>query len=175
MDLKPLIREIDDFPIPGISFKDITTLLKDPQGMIATIDQLAEKLSEAQVNPDYIVGVESRGFIFGATLAYKLGLGFVLVRKPKKLPAAVYAVEYALEYGSDRLEIHQDALPPGSRAVIIDDLLATGGTAAATGELIQKTGAVLAGFGFIIELVDLSGRKRLPEVPVISLVKYSEQ
>jgi len=175
MDLKPLIREIDDFPIPGISFKDITTLLKDPQGMTAAIDQLAKKLSETQVNPDYIVGVESRGFIFGATLAYKLGLGFVLVRKPKKLPAAVYAVEYALEYGSDRLEIHQDALPPGSRAVVIDDLLATGGTAAATGELIQKTGAVLAGFGFIIELVDLPGRKRLPEVPVISLVQYSEQ
>ena len=172
MDLKPLIREIPDFPIPGINFKDITTLLQNPQGFRSAIDQLAEQIQAQNINPEYIVGIESRGFIFGAALAYKLGLGFVLVRKPKKLPAPVYAIEYALEYGSDRLEIHQDALPPGSRAIIIDDLLATGGTATATGELIQKTGAVLAGFGFIIELVDLPGRKCLPDVPIISLVQY---
>jgi len=172
MDLKPLIREIPDFPIPGINFKDITTLLQNAQGLQEAIDQLAAQIEIAQIKPDYIVGIESRGFIFGAPLAYKLGLGFVVVRKPKKLPAPVHAIDYALEYGSDRLEIHQDALPAGSRVVIIDDLLATGGTAAATGELIKKTEAVLAGYGFIIELTDLPGRKRLPDVPIISLVEY---
>jgi adenine phosphoribosyltransferase len=121
---------------------------------------------------DYIVGIESRGFIFGMPLAYKLGVGFAPVRKPGKLPAAVHAASYALEYGSDTLELHQDAFPTGSRVLIIDDLIATGGTAAATAELIEQTGCTVAGFGFLIELVGLGGRAKLPDVPITVLLQY---
>ena len=170
MDLKSLIREIPDFPKPGILFRDITTLLKDPQGLRYTIDTLAEKCAGFSV--DYIVGMESRGFIFGTPLAYKLGVGFIPVRKPGKLPAAVHTIEYELEYGTDRLEMHQDAFHPGSRVLIVDDLIATGGTAAATANLIQQTGCELVGCAFIIELTDLKGRDNLPDVPVIALVQY---
>ena len=138
MDLKALIREIPDFPKPGIMFKDITTLLSNPQGLSYAIDTLAEKC--ADLAPDYIIGMESRGFIFGAPLAYKMGVGFIPVRKPGKLPAAIYSVEYQLEYGTDCLEIHQDALHSSSRILIVDDLIATGGTAGATARLIQQTG-----------------------------------
>ncbi|WNZ25944.1 adenine phosphoribosyltransferase [Leptolyngbya sp. NK1-12] len=170
MDLKALIREIPDFPKPGILFRDITTLLRDPEGLRYTIDSMAEKCSD--LAPNYIIGMESRGFIFGAPLAYKLNAGFVPVRKPGKLPAAVHAAEYELEYGTDRLEMHQDALHPGCRALIVDDLIATGGTAAATAKLVEQTGCELVGFGFIIELSGLEGRKALPDLPVITLVQY---
>jgi adenine phosphoribosyltransferase len=170
MDLKSLIRDIPDFPKPGILFRDITTLLREPEGLRYTIDTLAEKC--ASLSPEYIVGMESRGFIFGAALAYKLGIGFIPVRKPGKLPALVHRVEYELEYGTDSLEVHQDALHPGSRVLIVDDLIATGGTASATAGLIQQIGCQLVGFGFIIELKDLGGRQRLPDVPIVTLVEY---
>ncbi|NET40812.1 adenine phosphoribosyltransferase [Okeania sp. SIO2B3] len=170
MDLKNLIREIPDFPKPGILFRDITTLLSYPEGLRYTIDILTEKCSEFQ--PNYIVGMESRGFIFGVPLAYQLNVGFVPVRKPGKLPAAVYSVTYDLEYGQDTLEMHQDAMAVGSRVLVIDDLLATGGTAAATAQLIEKANCELVGFGFVIELKDLGGRQKLPEVPIVSLIEY---
>ncbi|MBD1995491.1 adenine phosphoribosyltransferase [Oculatella sp. FACHB-28] len=170
MDLKSLIRDIPDFPKPGILFRDITTLLRDPEGLRYTIDHLAEKC--ADLSADYIVGMESRGFIFGTPLAYKLGIGFIPVRKPGKLPAAVHSVKYELEYGMDCLEIHQDAFHPGSRILIVDDLIATGGTAAATAKLIEQSGCELVGFGFIIELTALGGRDRLPNVPIVTLVEY---
>jgi adenine phosphoribosyltransferase len=170
MDLKSLIRNIPDFPKPGIVFRDITTLLRHPEGLRYTIDTLAEKC--ADLGADYIVGMESRGFIFGAPLAYKLNTGFIPVRKPGKLPAAVHSVEYELEYGSDRLEIHQDAIEPGCRILIVDDVIATGGTAGATARLIEQAGCELVGFAFIIELRALQGRDRLPKVPIVTLVDY---
>lgn len=171
MDLKSLIRDIPDFPKPGIMFRDITTLLRDPAGLRYTIDRLGANCSN--LSPDYVVGMESRGFIFGTVLAYQLGCGFIPVRKPGKLPAAVYAAEYDLEYGKDRLELHQDGMSPGSRVLIVDDLIATGGTANATADLVQQAGCQLVGFAFIIELKALGGRDRLPaDVPVISLVEY---
>lgn len=171
MDLKALIKDIPDFPQPGIVFRDITTLLQDPGGLKQTIDQISEQ--GAKLNPDCIVGIESRGFIFGMPTAYNLSKGFVPVRKGGKLPRAVHAVEYSLEYGKDRLEVHQDAFTPGSSVLIVDDLLATGGTAAAAAELIQKAGAKVAGFAFVIELVGLAGRDNLPaDAPIISLLQY---
>lgn len=171
MDLKALIKDIPDFPQPGIIFRDITTLLQDPAGLGYTVDQLS---AEARVlNPDCVAGIESRGFIFAMPMAYQLEKGFVPIRKAGKLPRDVYSVDYALEYGQDRLEVHRDAFTPGSRVVIVDDLLATGGTAAATAKLIEETGAVLAGFIFVIELNGLSGRANLPsDVPVVSLIEY---
>jgi adenine phosphoribosyltransferase len=170
MDLKALIRDIPDFPKPGILFRDITTLLRDPTGLKYTIDTMAAQVGD--LKPEYLVGMESRGFIFGAALAYKLGIGFIPVRKPGKLPAQVHAVEYALEYGTDKLEIHQDAVPPGARVVIVDDLIATGGTAVATANLLHEIGAHLVGCAFVIELDALNGRSRLPDVPINSLVHY---
>jgi adenine phosphoribosyltransferase len=170
MDLKSLIREVPDFPKPGILFRDITTLLQNEQGLRYTIDQLASAFQGQQI--DYVVGIESRGFIFGAPLAYQLAAGFVPVRKPGKLCASVYAAEYALEYGTDRLEIHRDAIASGGRVVIVDDLIATGGTAAATAKLVSQAGGQLVSFAFIIELAELGGRKNLPEVPIHTLVTY---
>lgn len=170
MDLKAHIRDIPDFPQPGIMFRDITPLLGNPAAMQYSIDAFAEQVTEYR--PDYIVGIESRGFIFGMPLAYKMGVGFAPVRKPGKLPAAVHSASYALEYGNDTIELHQDAFKPGSRVLIIDDLIATGGTAAATVELIEKTGSTVAGFGFVIELVGLGGRTKLPDVPVTVLLQY---
>ncbi|MDP8966486.1 MAG: adenine phosphoribosyltransferase [Cyanobacteriota bacterium] len=172
MDLKSLIRDIPDFPKPGILFRDITTLLSNPDGLRYTIDTLTQKCKEAGVSADYVVGMESRGFIFGPPLAYQLGIGFIPVRKPGKLPAAVHTVEYELEYGMDRLEVHQDAFHVGSRILIVDDLIATGGTAGATAKLLQKIGCELVGFAFIIELKDLGGRQKLPDAPVITLIQY---
>jgi len=172
MDLKSLIRDIPDFPKPGILFRDITTLLSNPEGLRYTLDTFAHKCKEAGLSPDYVVGMESRGFIFGPPLAYQLGAGFIPVRKPGKLPAAVYTVEYELEYGLDRLEVHQDAFHPGSSVLIVDDLMATGGTAAATAKLLQQIGCEIVGFGFIIELQDLGGRQKLPDVPVVTLISY---
>lgn len=171
MDLKALIRDIPDFPKPGIMFRDITTLLAHSEGLQYTIDTLAERCGE--FTPDYVVGIESRGFIFGMPLAHKLGLGFVPVRKPGKLPSAVYAAEYDLEYGKDTLEMHQDAFSEGSRVLIIDDLIATGGTAAATAALVEQSGCTIAGFGFVIELGFLNGRAKLPQnSPIVTLVEY---
>ncbi len=172
MDLKSLIRDIPDFPKPGIVFRDITTLLSDADGLRYTIDTLASKCQEKGLLPDYVVGMESRGFLFGVPLAYQLHAGFVPVRKPGKLPAAVHHVEYDLEYGSDRLEIHQDALENHHRVLIVDDLIATGGTAKATADLLEKIGCDVLGFAFIIELRDLGGRQKLPNLPVITLVEY---
>jgi adenine phosphoribosyltransferase len=170
MDLKALIRDIPDFPKPGILFRDITTLLRDPAGLKYTIDSLAEKVAHLQ--PEHIVGMESRGFIFGAALAYQMGIGFVPVRKPGKLPAAVHTAEYELEYGSDKLQIHQDAIPAGGKVLMVDDLIATGGTAAATARLLQTIGSDLVGCAFIIELDALNGRSKLPSVPIVTLVNY---
>ncbi|HEY9764417.1 MAG TPA: adenine phosphoribosyltransferase [Trichocoleus sp.] len=170
MDLNAHIRAIPDFPKPGILFRDITTLLANAEALRYTIDLLAEKC--ADFKPDYIAGIESRGFIFGMPLAYRMGVGFAPVRKPGKLPAATYAAEYALEYGTDKLELHQDAFLPGSRVLVVDDLIATGGTAGATAELIRKTEAELVGFAFIMELVALEGRKKLSDVPIVTLLQY---
>jgi adenine phosphoribosyltransferase len=173
MDLRSLIREVPDFPKPGISFKDITTLLKDEQAFRYVIDTFDTHFRPTK--PDVIVGAESRGFIFGAPLAYKLGIGFVLVRKPGKLPAAKESITYDLEYGQDTLEIHQDAIQPGQRVLIVDDLLATGGTIVATAELVKRLGGIIAGFAFIIELDALKGRERLQGYDVLSLVHYEDE
>ncbi|MBW4550660.1 MAG: adenine phosphoribosyltransferase [Aphanocapsa sp. GSE-SYN-MK-11-07L] len=170
MDLKALIREVPDFPKPGILFRDITTLLQNEKGLRYVIDSLTSGFADQQI--EYVAGIESRGFIFGAPLAYSLRAGFVPIRKPGKLCAAVNSVEYALEYGTDRLEMHQDAIPTGARVLIVDDLMATGGTAAAAAQLVQQTGAELVSFAFIIELTDLGGRKHLPNVPIKTLVEY---
>ena len=171
MDLKALIKDIPDFPQPGIIFRDITTLLQDSAGLQYTIAQLTERGEALQ--PDCVAGMESRGFIFGVPVAHQLQKGFIPIRKGGKLPRAVHSVEYTLEYGQDRLEVHTDALMPGSKVLIVDDLLATGGTAAAATELIQKAGATVVGYAFVIELNDLAGRGNLPsDIPVISLVQY---
>jgi adenine phosphoribosyltransferase len=170
MDIKALIRDIPDFPKAGILFRDITTLLKDAEGFKYTIDALAQHC--AQFKPDYIVGMESRGFLFGAPLAIQMGAGFIPVRKPGKLPSAVHSVEYALEYGTDRLEMHCDAIEPGKRVLIVDDVIATGGTAAATAKLIELGGGTLVGFAFLSELTFLDGRKLLPDVPIVTLIQY---
>ncbi len=170
MELKQYIREIADFPKPGILFRDITPLLGNPRVLQYSIDLLANGVADYQA--DYIVGIESRGFMFGMPLAYKIGIGFAPVRKPGKLPAAVHAASYALEYGSDSLELHQDAFPPGSRVLIIDDLMATGGTAAAAATLVELAGSQVVGFGFVIELLALEGRSKLPDRPILSLIQY---
>src|SRR5580693_10306570 len=157
-DLKKLIREIPDYPKPGILFYDLTTLLKDRHGFQKLVDQLCDHYAKRQV--DVVVGVEARGFIFAPALAYRLGAGFVPVRKPKKLPWKTASITYQLEYGTDTLEIHQDAIQPGQRVLISDDLLATGGTAAATVELIRKLGGEVVGASFAVELTFLNGRAR---------------
>jgi adenine phosphoribosyltransferase len=172
MNLKSLIRDIPDFPKPGIIFRDITTLLSNSEGFRYTIDTLTQQCKDASLQPDYIVGMESRGFIFGPPLAYQLQAGFIPVRKPGKLPAAVHSVEYDLEYGKDCLEMHRDALKVGSTVLIVDDLIATGGTAKATAELVEKIGSQVLGFAFIIELKDLGGRQQLPNLPIFSLIEY---
>lgn len=170
MDLKKLIREVPDFPKPGILFYDVTTLLRDKDGFGSVIDSFEEHYREQRV--DVVLGIEARGFIFAPTVAYALGTGFVPVRKPKKLPWEVEAMEYELEYGTDRLEIHKDAIKPGQHVLIIDDVLATGGTAEAVAKLVQKLGGTIAGLGFVIELDFLSGRNKLGSHPVHSLVHY---
>lgn len=172
MDLKALIRDIPDFPQPGIIFRDITTLLRDRAGLRYTVETFESKFREANLIPDYVIGIESRGFLFGPTLAYQFNAGFVPVRKPGKLPAAVYSIEYDLEYGKDTLEMHQDAIPKDSKVIIVDDLIATGGTAKATADLLNKIDCQLLGFGFVIELTGLEGRKKLPDVPLITLIEY---
>ena len=165
-----LIREIPDFPKEGIGFKDITPLLKDGPAFKKAIDLLAQQYQNQGINK--VVAVESRGFILGAGLAYKLGAGFVPVRKKGKLPAKTVEVTYSLEYGEDTLQMHQDAIQPGERVLIVDDLLATGGTAQATIELLQKLNAKIVGIYFLIELTFLHGWDKIKEYPVYSLIKY---
>jgi len=171
-DLKKLIREVPDFPKPGILFYDITTLLKDKCGFRAVIDGLKYHYREARV--DIVLGIEARGFIFAPALAYALGAGFVPVRKPKKLPAECVSVTYDLEYGTDTLEMHRDAIAEGQNVLIVDDLLATGGTAAAAARMVKNVGATVAGLGFVVELTFLQGRRRLPEYDVFSLLQYDK-
>ncbi len=168
--LKAFIREIPDFPKPGILFYDITTLLKEPSGLAGVIDGLKDHYISKPI--DVVIGIEARGFIFAPAVAFALGIGFVPVRKPKKLPAAVEREEYALEYGTDVLEIHKDAIQPGQNVLIVDDVLATGGTAAAVTRLVERLGGKVAGLGFVIELEFLHGRDKLPERDVFSLVTY---
>jgi adenine phosphoribosyltransferase len=171
-DLKKLIREIPDFPKPGILFYDITTLLKDKTGLTGVIDGL--KNQYAGMGVDVVLGIEARGFIFAPALAYALGAGFVPVRKPRKLPAACASVTYDLEYGSDTLEIHKDAIPEGCRVLIVDDLLATGGTAKATTQLVEGLGGTVAGAAFVVELTFLGGRRKLNGYNVFSLLQYNQ-
>jgi len=168
-DLARHIRDIPDFPKPGILFKDITPLLADPAAFRETIDRLAEGF---RGRVDTVLGIESRGFIVGAAVAYALGTGLALVRKPGKLPAQTYSAHYELEYGKDTLEIHRDAIGRGHRVLLVDDLLATGGTASAAAELIKRCGGTIAGFSFIVELAFLGGRKRIGDYEVRSLIRY---
>jgi adenine phosphoribosyltransferase len=170
--LKQLIREIPDFPKPGILFYDITTLLKDKQGLKGTIDALKNHYEGAQV--DVVIGVEARGFIFAPALAYALGAGFVPVRKPKKLPSICESISYDLEYGSDTLEVHKDAIGPGTKVLIVDDLLATGGTAVAVTRLVEQLGGAVAGLGFVLELTFLGGREKLNGYETFSLLQYDK-
>lgn len=172
MDIKSLIRDIPDFPQEGIIFRDITTVLKNPQGLGYIISHLTEKCQNLGSLPEYVVGIESRGFIFAPALAYQIEAGFVPVRKKGKLPAAVHSIQYTLEYGTDELEIHQDALLEGSKVMIVDDLIATGGTAKATADLLSKIGCEIVACSFIVELKSLKGREKLPDVPIFSLVEY---
>lgn len=170
MDLKSKVRVIEDFPVKGISFKDITTLTSDKDAYIETIDRLAEGLKDKNI--DYIVGPEARGFLFGAAVAYKMGLAFVPVRKPGKLPGDIISKEYELEYGTNTLEMHMDSIKKGSRVAIVDDLLATGGTINAVVKMIEEMGSSVVGIQFLIELESLEGRKGLENYSIDSLIKY---
>ncbi len=170
MDLKKLIREVPDFPKPGILFYDVTTLLKDKDGFGTVIDRLEERYHDERV--DCVIGIEARGFIFAPVVAYALGTGFIPVRKPKKLPAEVESMEYQLEYGTDRLEMHRDAIRKGQHVLIIDDVLATGGTAQAVARLVEQVGGSVAGLGFVIELGFLNGRGKLAGYDVYSVLQY---
>ena len=170
MDLREKVRVIEDFPKEGISFKDITTLISDGEALRESVDKMAEFFKDKNV--DLVVGPEARGFIFGVPVAYALGAGFVPVRKPGKLPADTVKVEYDLEYGSDVLEIHKDAIKKGARVAIVDDLLATGGTIAAVTKLVEQVGGEVVGLSFAIELTDLKGKEKLKDYEVMSLLEY---
>ena len=168
--IRSKIRDVPDFPKPGILFKDITPVLADPRAFNLCLDLLAETFDGQQV--DGIVGIESRGFIFGAALASRMRKAFIPVRKPGKLPAATHKVSYELEYGTDTVEIHRDAIAPGESVIVVDDLIATGGTAWAACELVKKLGGNVLGAAFVIELTFLPGRKRLEPVPVSTILQY---
>jgi adenine phosphoribosyltransferase len=169
--LRSLIRDIPDWPKPGVTFKDITPLLNDPAAFVAVIDALAAGFADAKV--DHVLGVEARGFIFAAPVAYRLDAGFVPVRKAGKLPWEIEREEYVLEYGTDLLEVHRDAIVPGSRVLIIDDVLATGGTASATARLVERLGGTVVGLGFLVDLTFLGGRDQLGHYDVLSLLTYA--
>ena len=170
MDYKALIREVPNFPKPGVLFYDITTLLKDPQALRSIVDELADRYRDKEISK--IIGIESRGFIFGSALAYRLGVGFVPVRKPGKLPADIFEVKYNLEYGANSLAIHRDAVGIGENVLIVDDLLATGGTAAATVNLVRQLGGQIVGLAFLIELASLRGREQLNGCDVHAMITY---
>ena len=170
IDLKQMIRSVPDFPKPGINFFDITTLLKEPEGLKATIDSLAAPYTAARI--DAVIGIESRGFILGSAVAQRIGAGFIPVRKPGKLPAKAIKETYELEYGKDALEIHADAIEKGQRILIVDDVLATGGTAAATTRLVKQLGGELQGLAFLIELTFLNGKSKLAGEQVFSVLQY---
>lgn len=171
IDVKDKIRAVKDFPKPGIIFRDITTALKDADTLKVMIDYLCEQFKDIKI--DYIAGIESRGFIFGMPMAYKLNAGFVPIRKPNKLPAETFAQEYELEYGTDKIEVHKDAFFEGANVLVVDDLLATGGTAEAACKLVKKTGANLIGIAFLIELEALEGRKKITDAPkIVSMLQY---
>ena len=169
-ELKRLIRDVPDFPKPGIVFKDITTLLRQPDAFRTVIDRFVERYRGEKI--DLVLGIESRGFILGPPVAYMLGAGFVPVRKPGKLPAETVGEVYSLEYGSDGLEIHSDAVEPGQSVLIVDDLLATGGTARAAVALVRRLGGTVVGLAFLIELDFLNGREKVPDLSVFSLLRY---
>ncbi len=169
-DLKQYIREVPDFPKPGINYYDITTLLQHPLALRMTIDRFVWLFADQEV--DKVVGIESRGFMFGSIVAYNLNAGFVPVRKPGKLPARTVEQAYELEYGTDQLEMHEDAITRGERVLIVDDLIAIGGTSAAAAQLVESVGGQVAGLGFVVELTFLDGRKRLEGYSVESLIKY---
>lgn len=173
MDLKSHIRNVKDFPKPGIMFRDITTLLKNPDAFNFTLEQLLTFVKNKKINK--VVGIESRGFIFGAVLANKLNCGFIPVRKPGKLPAEKVSISYSLEYGEDKLEMHKDAIQPGDKVLIHDDLLATGGTMNAVGQLIEQLGGEIVQVSFIIELSFLNGRNKLSKYDVRSIVNYADE
>ena len=164
------VRDIVDFPKKGIVFRDITTAVKDAKALKFMVDFLTEQYEGKNI--DYVAGVESRGFIFGSALAYNLGAGFIMIRKPGKLPANVVSQEYALEYGTDKIEMHADAIEEGKNVLVIDDLLATGGTVEAACKLLRKVGANVVGAAFIIELSDLKGREKLKDIDVVSMIQY---
>ena len=169
-DLTTLIRDVPDFPIAGILFRDITTLLKDGEAFHYAIDALSDRLKD--LKPDKVVGIESRGFIIGAPIAYKLGAGFVIVRKLGKLPAETITAEYELEYGTNSVEMHRDAIDPGERVVIVDDLLATGGTTQATIELVEQLEGKIVALAFLIELTELGARDFLQGQNIVTLIQY---
>jgi adenine phosphoribosyltransferase len=171
-DLKKLIREIPDYPEPGILFYDLTTLLQDRRGFHSLVDQLCQHYNGKKV--DIVAGIEARGFIFAPALAYRLDAGFVPIRKPKKLPWRTASITYQLEYGTDQLEIHEDAVEPGQRVLLCDDLLATGGTAAAAINLVCRLGGDIVGAAFAVELNFLHGRQKLTGIDVFSLLKYDK-
>ncbi|MFO1463686.1 MAG: adenine phosphoribosyltransferase [bacterium] len=170
MDLKKIVRDVPDFPKPGIVFKDITPLLGDPQAFKFIVDSFIEHFRKQAI--DVIVGIESRGFLFGSVMAYAMGKSLAIMRKKGKLPYTTVSYTYKLEYGEDTIELHEDAIPKGARVLIVDDLLATGGTAGAAAQLVQKMGGKVAGFAFVIELGFLNGRKALGDFPVFSLLEY---
>lgn len=170
MSIEGLIRAIPDFPLPGILFRDITPLLKDSKGFKEAVDLFVERFKGRGIG--HVVGIEARGYMLGAPLAYGIGAGFIPVRKPGKLPYSKLSESYALEYGTNSLEIHADALGDGDKVVVVDDLLATGGTAAATRRLLERLGATIEAFGFLIELDALKGRDALPGVEVVSFIRY---
>ena len=168
-DLKLKIRTIPNFPIPGIQFRDITTLLADPDAFNDVIERFVKHYQDEQI--DLVVGIEARGFIIGEPLALRLGKGFIPISKEGKLPGPTHGLDYVLEYGSDRVEVHQDAIPVGSRVLMVDDLLATGGTMGVSSRLIEQVGGIIVGYAYLIELVDLKGRKHLDK-PIFSLVTF---
>jgi adenine phosphoribosyltransferase len=171
--LKALIRTVPDFPKKGIGFKDITTLIKNGDAFVAAVDELSDRFNPATV--DLVLGIEARGFIFASALAYKWSKGFIPVRKPKKLPAETVRIEYSLEYGTDALEIHRDAIQSGQRVLIVDDLLATGGTVEAVCKLVEQLGGTIAGIGFLVELDFLKGRERLSQYKLASLISFNAE
>jgi len=170
MDLARLIRSIPDFPVKGILFRDITTLIRDGEAFQEAVDTMVEHYIDTDI--DVVVAVEARGWIFGAPLAYELGAGFVPVRKPKKLPSETVSISYSLEYGSNVLEMHKDAISAGTKVLIVDDLLATGGSAKAAAELVEKLGGKVVGLAFLIELVDLKGRDQLKGYDIYSMIEF---